>query len=883
MNTYLQELAKSSEVDGKATAYTNFIATQGAEYITATKLSMMQERQRRERAKLANSHVNKNLEQTDAAYELGKGLNFEKFDLALPASVDRNTDLENANIFQQGSATAHSSQMRESFASGVLDNILGNSTRLQRAKIIDAIERGDTSKLYGATKETVERVLGFVDSSNRNGVLSSAKAARSSLDSIEATEDAVRNQQIQDSRIGVLDGFNKDGDALASQNFNSILDFYNNEDYKGLEQGIVTSVNKTNEEIFQINSTSDELLSGTAKENLTRDARESILAPLLAIAARDGNVDQLNLAITRKDKNALGNLTEFQASIVEAIQAENFPYLPDDNTFISTFLSGSVNQVKQRADDYIAVSEFENRITEFVKDNQAGTSTSDTYDGLVDETNKNPLLTGPAKDAIKNRLKTGLAYGEINKFPNPSSSSLNILQQYIASEGSNDLGLTEEQKASADAILKNVDANNLERVVGNIGTRQANFRTNELEAEEKLKAIQRQQKLATEALSGGTAKTKQHREHIDAEVLPRMELSIFNPDSQTEELYGVLRNTMSQQLIDTLKGLASGTQNYDEGTANLMLNHFARLRYDMAVSGTINRFGDLLTGKEYGILEDALAIRNLATGTTEPIGTIINRLKTAAISDVAQKQYDEIFAADKVKNSGNTPAYDYVYGLVKDTRMALELEPIAEYYAKTGRNKTQIKQMLNDVIDNNYAASQYIVDPSMPPSMMGKSRHALSIFYPDPDERTEFIRQVQAALPNDFELADITGVKASEAQGMERVVGEIATGEAAIAAGEKTRAFLVPFGPSNEPQYYVYYQDNETKELRPLIYNKPTYDPRTSQVVDELTWPMFDGSTTEAWRQRKLLENQQKAAEKVEDSRALFETLRESSKRRGYQ
>jgi hypothetical protein len=67
-----------------------------------------------------------------------------------------------------------------------------------------------------------------------------------------------------------------------------------------------------------------------------------------------------------------------------------------------------------------------------------------------------------------------------------------------------------------------------------------------------------------------------------------------------------------------------------------------------------------------------------------------------------------------------------------------------------------------------------------------------------------------------------------------------------------------------------------------LIYNKPTYNPRTGTVVDELTWPMFDGSTTEAWRQRKLLENQQKAAEKVEDSRALFESLRESSKRRGY-
>lgn len=876
MNTYLQELAKSSEVDGKATAYTNFIATQGAEYITATKLSMMQERQRRERAKLANSHVNQNLEQTDAAYELGKGLNFEKFDLALPASVDRNTDLENANIFQQGSATAHSSQMRESFASGVLDKLIGGATKLQRAKIIAALELGNTDKLHGATKEVVDKAISYLDSSNRASVISSAKAARAAVDSVQATELAIENQRISDARDSVLDAFNTSGDALSSQNFNSIVGAYNQQgpdgsiNFSAVEEAIIASVNGTNDEIDKINA--DGFLSSTSKEAQRRDARESILAPLLAIGARDGNADQFRLAITRQDPSALQNLTEFQASIVEAIRSEDFPYLPEDEAFVSTFLSGSVNQQKETVDNYIETQEFKGRIDDFVGNTKANLSTDDTYDGLIDEINKHTKLTGPDKDKQKAKLKLGLVYSGINKFPNPSSSSLNALQQYIASSGVNNLGLTDAQKAAADSILQNVDGDNRQKVLGDIGARQANFKTNELEAEQKLKLVEKQKKLARDSVSGGTIKTKDHREHIDTVVLPKLGLSIYNPDSATEELYGVLRNTMSQELINVFKAMAGGTQAFPDGTASLMLKHFGRLRYDMDESGKINRIGDLLTGEEYGILEDALMITSLATGDVS-VGTVIKDIKASISDPVAQESYKRTFASDKVKNSGNTPAYDYLYARYKDATIARELEPLAEYFAKVGNNKTQIGERLDNVINENYAASQYVVDPSMPPSMMGKSKNALSIRYPDKEERDEFIRIVQSELPNGFVLADITGAKATEAQGMERLVGELATGDVGIQLREETRVYLVPFGGAKDANYYVYFQDNETKELRPLIYNKPTYDPTTSQIVDELVFPMYDSETTKAWKDRRILENERKAQQKAERNQATFQEL----------
>jgi len=468
MNTYLQELAKSSEVDGKATAYTNFIATQGAEYITATKLSMMQERQRRERAKLANSHINQNLDQTDAAYELGKGLNFEKFDAALPASVERNTDLENAAIFQQGSATAHSSQMREAFVNGVVQKMLVSASPLQRAKLIDALQRGNASQLHAASKDVLNKVFKYVDSSNKASILSAAKQVNANLRAVQAEQDAYDLDVLKQAKIGMLDGFINDGDAFANSTFNSITDAYNSEDFGKLELAVKDAVQKAQEELLRIGNASDELMSADQKQFLSRDIREGAIEPLLAIAVRSdpNNATDLALAINNNDSDAFGRLNEFQASIVEGLRSPDFPMTRDDVGFVASFLAGSVNEVQRNIDNYYERSEFDTGVTNFIKNEKAGVENEKDINTLVDEINSSRVHTGPQKDALKNRLRLGFAYSEMNKFDSPTSTSLNALQQYLSSEGKQDLGLTEAQKLSADEILSFMTDENSAKILG---------------------------------------------------------------------------------------------------------------------------------------------------------------------------------------------------------------------------------------------------------------------------------------------------------------------------------------------------------------------------------------------------------------------------------
>jgi hypothetical protein len=889
MNSYLKDLAANSEQNGNATEYTNFIVTQGAQYVTATTLSMMQERKRRERAKVASSHVNQNLAQTNDAYELGAALNFKNFDLMLKAGVERNQDLEDSNLFQSGAAVAHGSQMREQFVNGVVQQMLFSATPLQRAKIIDALQRGNSGSLHAGSKKVFNKLIKYVDSSNKAGVLSNAKQVNANLRAIQVEKDAADLDVIKQAKVGLLDGFINDGDAFASGAFNSITEAYNVDDPSKLELAVKDAVQQAQAEILRIQNASDELLTADQKQFLARDIRQGAIEPLLAIAVRSdpNNATDLALAINNNDSDAFGRLNEFQASIVEGLRSPDFPMTRDDVGFVASFLAGSVNEVQRNIDNYYARSEFDNGVTEFIKNEKAGIENEQDINDLVDQINASTVHTGPQKDALKNRLRLGFAYAEMNKFDRPTSISLNALQQYLATEGQQDLGLTETQKLTADEILSFMTDENENRILSEVGSRQANARTQELADEAAQTAFEEARQLAIEARSGGTIKTKKHREHIDEVVFPKLGIDIFSPDSETEELYSVLRNTMSQQFVDTLRGIVSGTQVMDEGTVNVMLNHFARMRYDVDVSGTINRFGDLLTGEEMGILEDAIAIRNMATGTTKPISEIIVDLKNRVTTDEAKEAYRVAFQQDKVKDSGNTPAYDFIYKITNDVRMTNELEPIVEYYAKTGRTRSQIVELLNDIIDTNYATSEYIVDPSMPPSMMTKSRHALALVYPDKEERDEFLRIIQSNLPQGFVLASTKGVKATqESQGMQRFIEETVSGEAGIQRREETRVFLVPYGPTQAPQYYTYFQDNETKELRPLIIDVPS--PRsaedrirsnTSQPSSELTWPMFDGQTTDAWRERKAAEEEAKAKKKVEQNQATFQELNKEAQK----
>jgi hypothetical protein len=206
--------------------------------------------------------------------------------------------------------------------------------------------------------------------------------------------------------------------------------------------------------------------------------------------------------------------------------------------------------------------------------------------------------------------------------------------------------------------------------------------------------------------------------------------------------------------------------------------------------------------------------------------------------------------------------------------VARELEPIVEYYAQTGRTITDIDTLTTDIVDNMYLDSEYIIDPSMPVGSFSKSRFALEITFPLKEERQEFIKLVNENLPQGYVLAGSkTQRQAEQLEGVGKLVGSAA--EAIEGAGEGIEVYLMPYGGTTVPQYYAYYKEPQTGELRPLIYDRTVYDPRTMSEKTQLMWPMFDADLTADYR--RVTEAKRNAAdqEKIRQRQEQFGPLNE--------
>ena len=174
-----------------------------------------------------------------------------------------------------------------------------------------------------------------------------------------------------------------------------------------------------------------------------------------------------------------------------------------------------------------------------------------------------------------------------------------------------------------------------------------------------------------------------------------------------------------------------------------------------------------------------------------------------------------------------------------------------------------------------YLDSEYIIDPSMPVGSFSKSRFSLELTFPVKEERQEFIKLVNENLPQGYVLASHkTQRQTEELEGFGRVVGS-----AVVAAEEAQRedieVYLMPYGGTTVPQYYAYYKEPRTGELRPLIYDRTVYDPRTMSEKTQLMWPMFDADLTADYR--RVTEAKRNAADqkKIRQRQEQFGPLNE--------
>lgn len=845
MNAYLEGMAKGSEENGKQTAYTNFILSEGTQYITATKLNMMQERNRRERAKLAASIEQKNNEMLEFAYNAGVEGRAD-FDNILDASVDRNLDGEAAALIQRGSATAHDSKMRTAYVSGAVQRIFQklDGRPYDRARVELAIRIGNVDSLPNDLKDEVADIIPLVDLQNRGSILTNAAQLSADYAAVEMQQEKIEAENMRRLSRQISINLDSENTKLEYGTFSTITNAYNSGDPKKVTGAIQAAVTDAEIRINDIKlAFADGLIGKDDYTSRTKEARQSVLTPILAVAAQEGNVEDLSLAIRTGNPIAYNRLTPFQRSVVESLGASpNIYDRVDDETFVKTYLSGAKDEVTQRMNDYLAASQIKAETENLISGLYRGEFDEEATRSLASQINQSTILSDSDKDTLKKRINTGYAVGLVNQVAGASSSQMNAMGLYISSNGADDLGLPKYMRGIADNVLAITTDENRDKIVSEISKRESSIRTNEQEIKSQQDQINKQAKLFQEARFGGVSKTKEHREIVDTMLVDRG-IDLLSPDSENPETYRILSNTMSQNLLDGLHSLVSSPSSFSPQQANTLMNHFARLYQDPTTLGMVNRFGNLL-GEDEAILRHAMEVRQFVQ---KPVNEIFADLQNRTQTKAATDNYESVFGS-RQKDAAET----YVFDLFNDRNIARELAPLASYYAKTGRDKNSINALLEDVVDSRYKESEFIADPSMPKGMVTKSRYSLEITFPDKDERKEFISRVQSELPSGY---SIKGTRTAR------------TGE--VTFGEDKQVYLVPYAGTGVPQYFAHYVEPETNELRPLIYERTKYNANLGRNVTETVWPMFDHDLTEDWRKDKLLQE-------IEDAQATVDNIRKS-------
>ena len=846
MVSFLEGMAQGSEENGKKTAYTNYILDQGTQYITSTKLSMMQERNRRERNKLQASIVAKNAENLEMAFNFGlEGRDVADF---IEASVDRNLDGEASALLKPGASIAHSNALETAYVNGSINRIFQglNGKPLERARVELAIRTQNTDGLPEALAEQIEALLPYIDQQNKTSILQQASALSADFREIETQEVKLQVEldKVKARRLRTYYETDEAGYEAAIRS--SILNAYNSMDGNAVTAAITGASDRTANRIDII--TSDMIAGQLTKEEADRyidEARISALTPVLITAAREGNVDELRRSILTgytSDK-----LTAYQRQVVDMLQ-EGVPFfdINEDRTFVQTFLNQINDPEQDKLNSYIRSMNLDTDITSAIADAQSGSINLTRMNELRSQIVASSDLSDAQKDNQLLRINTGLAVGQINSASGINAAGMNAIGIYIRSNGKDDVGLPPRLKAIADDVLSFTDDRNRLKILAEINTRESDLKSEEAAKKAADDAAAKEIKLLKEVMHGGTNKTAEHRRAADRRLASMGIEDVTLPESETAEFYALARNTIPESLNMAFANLASGASNYTEAQANVLLNHFVRLSSDPSVEGGgfVNRFGTLL-GEDFAVLQEAASIRTLATGTTKPITEIFADLKNKTQTSGAMQNYEDVFGSRQA-----SAARDFVMNIYDDRTLADEMAPIVSFYAKTGRTKKAIVSLLENIVERNYVESEYIADPSRPAGSIKKSRYSLSHTFPTEEERVEFLKTIQRNLPEGYSII-----------GLARPRGQEVISPRYISSDDK-RVYLVPYGDTQSPQYYTYYVD-DVEELRPLIFEKDGKD----------FWPMFDVSSISDWQEAQELKRAEEAQSIIERRQESFQGL----------
>ncbi len=888
LNEYLKNMAFSTEQNGKPTIYTNYIEQQGALELAKTELSLGKLNASRQRTKLGEHILLSNKDDKKTAYEFGKtNQNSEKLKAFIEARVAKNEDGEKAFLLEEGTGKRHGVELQVAYVFGKIEGLypkfMMNDYQRTQFELAIRTDGKVTTNLNNEYFDDLNDVLQFtkdLPSEDLDNVMAYAERLSSDYRSAENAELAERQRilDLEEDRIeDQQDDASLDYDQfklLVETNIGSFSagTYYNlssaYDDHGKLEsntQSLVTlntAINKSLNKLQGLDAKFNQYLDNNVKVDagIISDIKAEELRNYLAIAARDGKVDDLRLAIISPDNDGIQNLTSFQREVVRKIKASGL-YDSNQTNTVTNFLSEVKNTARENVNNYIAKKVLQdegNSIAQAARSSSLTRKELEEFGAKIIRTPNN-ILNDSEKDNIINGVKLAGAEGLINNTQNASSQDLNAMSLLIQSDGKNDdpaiQNLSRNNKQIAEELTELIRSfpEGKKEIIRTIEKRETDIRTAEQERKDEKKKRDEEIQLRKEVLkAGNTKKTQEHREDMDTVMSDRLGISsAADPKSLTPAFYPLARITMPESLISGLNNFLNGTA--PEVDHDVLLQHAEQLLNDESPVGPVNRFGDIFSKNE-ALLREVVVRKNFF-GDSKTANEILAEIKQQEDSPAAAENVKRVFADGK-------PNEFVREKITSDINVVAELAPIAEMYARMGKESEEIITELKGYVDRNYKPSEHVIDPNAP-FERGKSlsKMALDIVFPDPEEKAEFIKLINQQLPREFRLGEPQDIFYIET-GEIKLKGSIRKTKKEIVTGQTKEVFLVPFDGGDVPQFYAYFKD-ENNEIRPLIYDRPLDEFGSS----ELTWPLFDTSMTETFAKNKynqLLRSVQAEARETE-------------------
>ena len=801
-SSYLDSL--SSGADDR---FKNLIVDSGSFLMASTKIKLADAARARSRAAAAQSIKTTNAEMSEVVFDTAAGGDPGASALILNERFAAAQEGENAGLFKAGYAAAVASDLAVQGMSGALQVAMQDATPLQQSSInlyISTQGRSGGDALTEKQKSNIDHFIGYVDRNNTRSILSESNLIASSVNSVRDAQIAEQEAIFAAQSKKLL--LNFESGSVTPARFNSAQltqNAWRQGDQRFVGGSVGTISREYERQASQLKSAfASDAISLDQYNSLDTDQRRAALDSIVIGMATDGNIEELKVAFVTQSPEDIAKLSSLQQVAFQSLQKTSLYNASDDRNYIKTLLSGTQNDVQDRIDKEVRNAnlfvDVGNVSTDFLNGSFSPETIQEVEARAADALTAGDI-TANEFSSLTEGVRAAAGKGVANiASGNMTSLEMTALANYVASGGEETAGVNPFVASAGNAILSTVPDAARPSVVNHINGVREKLEKKERTAE----AVREEEMQRARVIGGGGQVTSASDRKLVDEILQKAGVDITDPSSKNDDFYSLIRSAPPQSLVDSLSAISLGV--FVPG-AEVLLDHWAVMSSDATGEGVfINRFGTgdgaAISPTKSAILQDIVNIRKFTGGDVNEIAMTLIERRNDPKSDVRLKQ---VFGDQSPKEYVSE-----IYGEV----IAAELSDVAEYYARTGQSKGDIKDRLKEMVDTRFIKSHVVVDPRFPMGRGNITSSSLEATLPNEDRRDEFVRLVNERLPAGFELARKESNRARSkraAQGVQSV-------------------YLVPTENTAGPSYLAHVLENDV--LVPLFV----------EVNGEVTWPLFD-------------------------------------------